>query len=188
VTNGLKERASSEAETSDLLGMIDAIGGIGGIDSKRIAIAGAGRGAALALVLAGSRPGVIKAVAAIDPVCDWNIEFDHADHVERDWLSENLGLPATNQGVYALRTPSTYAGVIDAPLYLLGTETAPAGRAAQLDGLIALLTELERPFTQDVAIGEPVWIAYRRAATFLRESLTANVASPLGEAVTADAV
>ena len=110
------------------------------------------RGAALALVLAGSRPGVVKAVAAIDPVCDWNIEFDHADHVERDWLSENLGLPANNQGVYALRTPTTYAGVIDAPLYLLGTENAPAGRAAQLDGLVALLSELERPFTQDVAI------------------------------------
>jgi dipeptidyl aminopeptidase/acylaminoacyl peptidase len=200
VTKGLKDRAESEAETTDLLAFIDAVRGIGGIDGRRIAIAGNGHGAALALVLAGSRPGVVQAVAAVDPVCDWNIEFEHGDRSARDWLINNLGLPATSQGAYALRTPATYAGVIDVPLLLLGTDTAPAGRAAQLDGLTNLLRELDRPFEaakgpsataeREVANSEPSWTAMRRVATFLREALTirAPVAEPLGEAVTADAV
>jgi dipeptidyl aminopeptidase/acylaminoacyl peptidase len=190
VTKGLRERAESEAETMDLLAFIDAVRGIGGIDGRRIAIAGTGHGAALALVLAGSRPGVVQAVAAVDPVCDWNSEFEHGDRATRDWLIANLGLPAADQGVFALRTPSTYAGVIDAPLLLLGTETAPAGRAGQLDGLSSLLRELNRPFEQDVSISEPSWTALRRVAAFLREALTthATIAEPIGEAVTADAV
>jgi dipeptidyl aminopeptidase/acylaminoacyl peptidase len=190
VTNGLADREDSEAELMDLIAFIDAVQGIGGIDGRRIGIAGTGAGAALALVLAGSRPGTVRAVAAVDPVCDWNSEFDHADLAMREWLVANLGLPATSQGVYALRTPTTYAGVIDEPLYLLGTDSAPAGRTAQLDTFAALLRELDRPFEQDVSVNEPGWTAMRRAASFLRDALTAPLAArePVGEAVTADAV
>jgi dipeptidyl aminopeptidase/acylaminoacyl peptidase len=190
VTTGLRDREDSEAELMDLIAFIDAVQGIGGIDSRRIGVAGTGAGAGLALVLAGSRPGTVRAVAAVDPVCDWNSEFDHADLAMRDWLVDNLGLPATSQGVYALRTPTTYAGVIDEPLMLLGTDSAPAGRTAQLDAFAALLRELDRPFEQDVSVSEPGWTAMRRVASFLRDVLTAPVATrdPVGEAVTADAV
>jgi dipeptidyl aminopeptidase/acylaminoacyl peptidase len=189
VTNGLKEREESEAELMDVLAFVNAVRSIGGIDNRRIGIAGAGYGGALALLLAGSRPGTVRAVAAIDPVTDWNGEFDHADQETRDWVIRNLGLPATSQGVFALRTPTTYAGVIEEALILLGTDAAPAGRSAQLDGLSTLLRELDRPFEQDVSANEPAWSAMRRVATFMRESLTAQEATaPVGEAVTADAV
>jgi dipeptidyl aminopeptidase/acylaminoacyl peptidase len=190
VTTNLKEREESEAELMDVLAFVNAIRGIGGIDSRRIGIAGTGYGGALALLLAGSRPGTVKAVAAVDPVTDWNSEFDHADQAMRDWVIRNLGLPATSQDILALRTPTTYAGVIEEPLLLLGTDGAPAGRTAQLDGLTRLLRELDRPFEQDISANEPAWAAMRRVATFLRESLTAPETSTVavGEAVTADAV
>jgi dipeptidyl aminopeptidase/acylaminoacyl peptidase len=190
VTNGLGERDDSEAELMDLIAFINAVQGIGGIDDRRIGIVGTGAGAALALVLAGSRPGTVRAVAAVDPVCDWNSEFDHADQAMRDWLVANSGLPATSQGVYALRTPTTYAGVIEEPLYLLGTDSASSGRTAQLDAFAALLRELDRPFEQDVSVNEPNWTAMRRVASFLRGALTAPIAAreAVGEAVTADAV
>ena len=107
-----------------------------------------------------------------------------------NWVIRNLGLPATSQGVFALRTPTTYAGVIEEPLLLLGTDAVPAGRTAQLDGMTTLLRDLDRPFEQDISANEPAWAAMRRVATFLREALTAPETSTasVGEAVTADAV
>jgi dipeptidyl aminopeptidase/acylaminoacyl peptidase len=190
VTGALRDQVESEAEVMGLLAFIDAVGEIGGIDANRIGVGGIGYGGGLALVLAGSRQGSVKAVAAVDPVCDWNTEFDHADHPMRDWIVRNLGLPATNRGVFAVRTAATYAGVIEAPLMLLGSDVASGARAAQLDGLSALLRELDRPFTQDVSVNEPTWIAMRRVAKFLYDALVAVPAHAelLGEAVTADSV
>lgn len=189
-TGALSDRAESEGEVMDVLAFIDAVKEIGGIDANRIALAGIGHGGGLALVTAGSRPGSVNAVAAVDPVCDWNIEFDHTDHQMRDWVVDNLGLPGVARGIFAVRTAATYAGVIEAPLMLLGSDSAPSGRAAQLDGLGALLRELDHPFAHEVSINEPAWAAMRRVAVFLYDALLAvpRPEESVGEAVTADAV
>jgi dienelactone hydrolase len=173
LTNALAEKADTEAEVFDLLALVDALGSVAGIDSKRIGIVGVGHGGALALALAGSQPGMVQVVAAVDPLCDWNAEFDHATHSMRDWIVSNIGLPATNQGRIAVRTPATWAGIIDAPLLLMGTERASAGRASQLDGLTATLRELDRSFEHDVSVAEPEWDAARRVASFIRSHLDA---------------
>ena len=72
----------------------------------------------------------------------------------------------------------------------MGTESAPAGRSAQLDGLANLLRDLDRPFVHEVSIGESEWEAMRRVASFVRESLLAVPATHVetAEAVTAEAV
>ncbi len=186
----LAEQADTESELLDLLALLDALKSIDGIDASRVGIVGTGHGGALALVLAGSRQGSVKVVAAVNPVCDWNTEFDHANHSMRDWIVSNLGLPATNQGRFAVRTPSTYAAVINEPLMLLGTDTAPQGRASQIDGLSGLLRELDRTYEHDVSVGEPEWNAYQRVATFVGSALTAVSTDrvQLTEASSADAV
>ena len=189
LSNSLSDRRETEAELFDLLAFVNAVSSIGGIDASRIGVVGRGHGGALALVLAGSRPDAIHAVAAIDPLTDWDAELDHADGSMRDWTLRNLGLPATNQGAFAVRTPTTYAGIIEAPLLLMGSDTAPEGRSSQLDAFAALLRELDRPFEQDVSVSEPEWTAMRRVATFMREALiSAGREVAVGEAVTADAV
>ena len=91
----------------------------------------------------GEPAGQVQAVVAIDPIADWDLEFDFADADFRAWMTKNFGIPATNRGTYALRTPSTFVGVIDAALLIIGTDRAPAGRAAQLDELTADMRELE---------------------------------------------
>jgi dipeptidyl aminopeptidase/acylaminoacyl peptidase len=186
----LAELTGAEAEVLDLLGLIDAIKSIGGVDRGRIAVVGEGAGGTLALLLTGSRPGTIQAVAAVDPVCDWNIELDSGDEAVRAWMLKTYGLPATSPGVYALRTPSTFAGVIDAPLLLVGTDRVSPGRAAQLDALTGLLRDLDVDFEQDVAVTEPGWQTYRRLATFVVDHLreAASDPAPTGEATTPDAV
>lgn len=190
LSGALAELTGSEAEVLDLLGLIDAVKSIGGVDRGRIAVVGEGAGGTLALLLAGSRPGTVQAVAAIDPVCDWNIELDSGDEATRTWMLRTYGLPATSPGVYALRTPSTFAGVVDAPLMLVGTDRVSSARAAQLDALTGLLRDLEIDFEQDVALTEPSWQTYRRVSTFIVDHLRAAASdpAPTGEATTPDAV
>lgn len=190
LASGLAERIEFEGDFDDLVAIIDAVREIPGVDTGRVALVGVGQGGAAALTLAGSRPGLVTAIAAIDPVADWNAEFDAADAETRAWIQDTIGLPASNQGRFAVRTPATFAGIIDIPVLLMGTESAPAGRSAQLDGLANLLRDLDRPFTHDVSIGESEWDAMRRVAGFVRESLLAVPAQKVetAEAVTADAV
>jgi hypothetical protein len=108
----------------------------------------------------------------------------------RDWIVSNIGLPHVNQGRVALRTPATWAGIIEAPLLLMGTDSAAPGRAQQLDGLTAVLRDLDRPFEHDVAVGELSVEAARRVANFLLASLTAQTETnvDVAEASTPDAI
>ncbi|MCC6791602.1 MAG: S9 family peptidase [Thermomicrobiales bacterium] len=178
IANALKDRVATEAEVLDLLGVREALKKVEGVDWGRVAVVGSGHGGTLALLLAGSRPGQVQAVVAIDPIADWDTEFDHADAAEREWLARTFGIPATSRGIYAMRTPSTFVGVIDAPVLILGTDRAPAGRALQLDELTADMHELDVSFEHEVSHGESIWDLGLKTAAFLRRSLTAAV-SPL---------
>lgn len=190
ISNGLKD-AGDESESSDLAGLIAELKKIDGIDKNRIAVVGEGYGGALALLLAGQRLGLVQAVAAVDPVTDWNAEFDNASPERRAWLVKHFGLPATSFAAYAVRTPTTFAGLIDVPLLLIGTDPAPAGRAEQLDLLAADLRDLNVNFERELATGETEWSIGQRVAEFLRESLRAVVpaADPrIDRVLAADAV
>ncbi|MDQ2683976.1 MAG: prolyl oligopeptidase family serine peptidase, partial [Chloroflexota bacterium] len=142
--NLLATTIDTEPEMAGLLALVASVGAQDGVDSARIGLVGVGYGGALALVLAGQYEAAVQAVAAVDPICDWHAEFDAASASMRDWIVSNIGLPATNQGRFAVRTPATWAGIIAAPLLLMGTESARTGRAAQLDGLTAVLRDLDR--------------------------------------------
>lgn len=188
ITNALRDVVNIEAEVSDLVDAAAALRSQKGIDGERIAVVGRGHGGALALLLAGGRPGTVQAVVAIDPIADWDLEFDQADDAYRAWHARNLGLPAAARGHHALRTPETFVGVIDVPLLLLGTDTAPPGRASQLDALTATMQELDRRYDQDVSLGETEWATTARAARFLRQAFPVRKAEPAAEALSADAV
>ena len=179
-TNALKDKdqVAAEAEAIELLGIRQALSTIEGIDWGRVAVVGSGYGGTLGLLFAGSRPGQAQAVVAIDPIADWDTEFDFADAELRAWLSRTFGIPATNRGTYATRTPSTFVGVIDAPVLIVGTDRAPAGRALQLDELTADMRDLEVEFEHEVSHGETEWETGLKIAAFLRRVLTA-VESPL---------
>lgn len=190
LANGLKD-ASDEAEASDLAGLIAELTKLDGIDKNRVAVVGAGYGGALALLLAGERLGIAQAVAVVDPVTDWNIEFDNTTAERRAWLVKNFGLPAVTFGAYAYRTPATFVGLIEAPLLLIGTEPAPAGRAEQLDLLAADLRDLNVDFEREVASGETEWSIGQRIAAFLADALRSVVAPAdprMEQALAAEAV
>lgn len=190
LANGLKD-AIDEAEASDLAGLIAELKKIEGIDKHRIAIVGEGHGGALALLLAGERLDAVQAIAVVDPITDWNVEFDNADAERRAWLVKTFGLPALTFGAYAYRTPATFAGLIEAPLLLIGTESAPAGRGEQLDLLAADLRDLNVEFEREVASGETEWGIGQRIAAFLSDALRAVVppADPrIDQALAAEAV
>lgn len=180
IANALKDRVTTEAEVLDLLGVREALKKVEGIDWGRVAVVGSGHGGTLALLMAGSRPGHVQAVVAIDPITDWDTEFDYADAAEREWLARTFGIPATSRGVYAMRTPATFVGVIDAPVMIVGTDRAPAGRALQLDELTADMHELDVSFEHDVSHGESAWELGLKIAGFLRRSLT-SAESPLDQ-------
>ena len=63
----LKAHAAAEAEIADLADAARVLCEQDGIDLDRIAIVGDGIGGAMALLLAGGRPGYVDAVVAIDP-------------------------------------------------------------------------------------------------------------------------
>jgi pimeloyl-ACP methyl ester carboxylesterase len=149
-----------------------------GVDGENISIVGRGAGGALALLLAGARPGLVKAAVAIDPVADWDVEFDDADDTWRSWHVRHLGLPSVTRAKHSLRSPVTFVGAIDIPLLLIGTDTVSPGRAAQLDALTASMRELNVTFTQDVAVGETPWSTAVHAANFIRDIVGANQNNP----------
>ena len=184
VLAALKDQSATESEVNDLLLMRDALKKFEGVDYGRIAVVGKGYGGSLALLLAGSRPGQVQAVVAIDPISDWDQEFDHADEGMRGWMTKNFGIPATSRGIYAVRTPATFVGVIDAPLMVIGTDQAPSGRASQLDELTADMRDLEVDFVHEVSLGESDWEVGAKAAAFLRQFLNA-ASSPIDDRVDA---
>ncbi|MCC6704320.1 MAG: PD40 domain-containing protein [Thermomicrobiales bacterium] len=184
VSAARKDRADIESEVDDLLAVIDLLKENNGVDSSRIAIVGEGYGGALALVLAGSRPGTVQGVVAIDPVVDWDSALDEAEGAERAWYRENYGLPIAQMGRYALRTPMTFAGVIDAPALLI--ERTPGEIHVPL--LRSKLDELDRPYWFEQAAGESGWAVYARAATFLANAFRGQLEAPVVEEPAAEPI
>ena len=132
VLNGLADLADFEAETDDIATAAKTLRGNESVTASQLAIMGTGFGGSLALTGAGGRPGQFSAVIAIDPVTDWDRAFDQISPAERAWYQRTFGLPIVEGGRYALRTPSTFAGVIDAPILLITTSADAA------DGLVPL--------------------------------------------------
>ncbi|MEJ7839302.1 MAG: prolyl oligopeptidase family serine peptidase, partial [Thermomicrobiales bacterium] len=87
VVNDLSDFADRELETSDLAEAGLAMVAGEDIDPAKLSIVGNGFGGALALLTAGARPGIYKAVVAIDPISDWRLEFAEATPIWRTWLS-----------------------------------------------------------------------------------------------------
>jgi len=133
IEGDLADLAGSEIEASDIAEAGYGLGESTDVDAAKLALVGVGFGGTLAVLTAGSRPGVYAAVVAIDPITDWAIELGEAPPAWRNWVSANYGMPLTNPNTYALRTPATFAAVIDVPLVLISTATAPVHRQAQLE-------------------------------------------------------
>jgi dipeptidyl aminopeptidase/acylaminoacyl peptidase len=169
VTNGLKDSTPSEFEALDLSSAVEALRVMDGVDRRAMSVVGIGFGGALGLLLAGARPGGVDAVIAVDPVTDWDDEFDHGASVWREWHARNLGLPSSRRGVHSLISPTTFAGVISAPLLIVGTDRVGSGRAAQRTTFEALLTELEVSFEAASVGSESWWEIGERTATFIQD-------------------
>ena len=129
---GLEELADFEAETDDIVATVTTLSQQTPALPERLAIMGSGYGGSLALTAAGGRPGLFAAVVAIDPIVDWDHAFDMADPTDRTWYQRTFGLPLADGGRYALRTPTTFAGVIDVPVLLVTTSPERAAALAPL--------------------------------------------------------
>ncbi len=167
IVNAFKDRAGTEAEISDLVDLANWTRGLDYVDRSRVYLAGEGYGGALALLLPGARPGAVDAVAVIDPVTDWDDELDQSDDEFAHWYLTYLGLPSANRGKSALRTPTTFAGVLDLPVLLVGSSRASLGRAVQLERFAAALDELGVPYVRETSENESTWQTAERVATFL---------------------
>ena len=167
IVKAMQERAGTEAEIADLVDLAHWARGLDAVDSSRLSLVGEGYGGALALLLPGARPGVVDAVAVIDPVTDWDDELDQTDDEFAHWYLTTLGLPSANRGRSALRTPTTFAGVLDLPVLLVSTSRASTGRAVQLERFAAALDELGVPYARENAENESTWQTAERVAKFL---------------------
>jgi dipeptidyl aminopeptidase/acylaminoacyl peptidase len=176
IVNALKERAGTEAEISDLVDLANWARSLEYVDSERLSLVGQGYGGALALLLPGARPGAVDAVAVIDPVTDWDDELDQAGDDFAHWYLTYLGLPSANRGKSSLRTPTTFAGVFDLPVLLVGTSRASLGRSIQLERFAAALDQLQVPYARETSENESTWQAAERVAGFLGNPTVPEVA------------
>jgi Tol biopolymer transport system component/pimeloyl-ACP methyl ester carboxylesterase len=167
IVSAIKDRAGTEAEISDLVDLATWARGLDYVDGSKLYLVGQGYGGALALLLPGARPGSVEAVAVIDPVTDWDDELDQADDDFAGWFLTYLGLPSANRGKSSLRTPTTFAGVLDLPVLLVGTSRASLGRSVQLERFAAALDELEVPYARESSDNESTWETAERVAAFL---------------------
>lgn len=140
--NDLREFADTELEVNDLAEAGLALGQEDGVAPDQLALVGKGFGGTLALLTAGARPGVYAAIVAIDPITDWSIELGNCAVPWRNWVTDRFGMPLTDADIYTLRTPMTFSAVIDAPVLLVRTPSAPAHRRVQTDLLIADFEEM----------------------------------------------
>lgn len=164
IENDLIELAESELEDMDIAEAAIALGNLEGNDPSRVAVVGVGFGGTLALVAAGARTDVFAAAVAIDPITDWSSELKACDSVWRNWVTSRFGLPLTNAGAYALRTPATFSAVIDIPMLLVRTANAPDYRKAQFDLFTEDLDELGIVYEVLDVPAEPLPVTLRRVA------------------------
>lgn len=167
VEQDLADFADTELEISDVAEAGRGLGESDDVDAAKIALVGHGFGGTLALLTAGARPGIYSAVVAIDPIADWATELETADVAWRTWVTRQYGLPRTHPDRYALRTPATFAAVIDVPLTLVSSGTAPDHRREQLDALREYLTESGVEFTYIDAGDDPPGTILRRISKAL---------------------
>lgn len=139
IEGDLADLATSEIEVSDIAEAGYGFGEAEGVDANRLSLVGVGFGGALALLTAGARPGIYGSVVAIDPITDWSIELAECDPAWRTWVSSQYGMPLTHPDKYALRTPATFSTVIDVPVVLVSTVSAPVYRRAQTELFAAYL-------------------------------------------------
>jgi dipeptidyl aminopeptidase/acylaminoacyl peptidase len=188
-TNQLAELADQEVEAADLADVAVALGGVEGLAADQIAIVGRGYGGTLALLAAASRPGHYAAVVAVDPIVDWDHELDTAEGSWRAWVLRQFGLPAAHDGRYSLRSPYTFAALLEIPVLLIGTGAASPARAAQLEDFAAVLDELGVGYERAAATSDwPESEVARLALEFLRRRLVDQpvpepVPEPAAEAV-----
>jgi dipeptidyl aminopeptidase/acylaminoacyl peptidase len=176
VEDDLADLASGELEAADLAAAGQALGAREGVDPSRLVLVGHGYGGTLAMIAAGARPGVYRTVVAIDPVTDWTLELDQAARPWRQWVTQQYGLPLTHADRYALRTPETFAGVIDAELILVSTATASESRRAQLAVFRAWLDAVGIPHThREVAATTAAGALYEIGQDLARQLRTADI-------------
>jgi len=167
VEQDLPDLVQSELEVSDLAEAGVALGEASDIDPDKLALVGVGYGGALALLTAGARPGIYSAVVAVDPITDWSIEIGEADTAWRNWISRTYGMPLTDATTFSLRTPSTFVGIIDVPIILIGRASAPVHRQAQLAILAATLDADGVAYELIEAPEEPLAATLQRAGRAL---------------------
>ncbi|MGN6485322.1 MAG: prolyl oligopeptidase family serine peptidase, partial [Thermomicrobiales bacterium] len=102
IENDLAELSDTELEMSDIVESGIALGKVADIDERKLAVVGHGYGGALALLVAGGRPGIFSAVAAVDPITDWAIELEEAAPAWRTWITRQYGIPLTDRDRYAM--------------------------------------------------------------------------------------
>ena len=178
VENDLAELADGEVEVGDIVAAAQTLGDLNDIMADRLAVVGHGYGGTLALLAAGGRPGVFSAVVAIDPILDWTTELDHAATPWRSWLLRQYGAPLTYPDRYALRTPTTFAAVLDVPLLLVTTAQASAHRRAQLDAFTAFLDSVGVDYERVETEPGPLAVTLREVEGTLRSRFR-PVAAPV---------
>lgn len=183
IENDLAELADTELEMADIVEAGIALGKIADVDEKKLAVVGHGYGGALALLTAGGRPGTFAAVAVVDPITDWAIELEEAGAAWRSWITRQYGMPLTDRDHYAMRTPDTFAAVIDSTVILVTTGRS-ANRTMQADLFCAFLAEAgvdcERIDLDGVSTAEALVVAGKKLANrFLEGRDRADVVTEL---------
>ncbi len=161
--------ADTELEITDIAEAGLALQAQKDILEHRVGIVGAGFGGTLALLTAGARPGIYGAVVAIDPILDWGAELDGADGPWRNWIFRQFGSPVTFLDRYAMRTPATFAALLDVPVALIRTETASPARRAQMAEFTDYLDAAGVEYELIESPRRPLPVTLREVGKFLGE-------------------
>lgn len=173
--------ADTELEITDVAEAGLALRESNEIMENRVGVVGAGFGGTLALLTAGARPGIYSAVVAIDPILDWEAELDDAPAPWRTWVLRQFGSPATFADRYAMRTPATFAALLDVPLALIRTQDASPARRAQMDAFTDYLDASGVEYELIEAPARPLAMTLREVGLFLSDHFR-EAARAAGEA------
>ncbi|CAN5726462.1 hypothetical protein BH23CHL5_BH23CHL5_09170 [soil metagenome] len=175
VATSIGSGSSADAEVLDIADAIAMLRDLPSVDERNIAMVGIGYGGAMAMLLAGTRPGSVEAIVAIDPVADWDDEFNQGSVEWRSWQMGHFGLPSASRGFHSLRTPATFVGVIECPALILGTSSAAGGRSAQRIDLLETVSSLGVQIEREELGRDTTWEVAERAASFLRQHFGENL-------------